>query len=596
MAEGMKARRGIYLFRSLRGYRRDFLPHDAVAGMMLLAIALPGQLATARLAGLPAESGLLAFVAGSIGFAVFGWHRFASVAADSTIAPIFAGTLAVLAGADPARAVSLAALLALLVGIVLVIIGAARAGWIADLLSIPVTVGFLAGIAVQILVGQIPGMLGITAGEGHVAVRFATLIQRLPEANLTTTALGLTVLVATLLGQRRWRLREGSQGGSRGGVRIPGALLGLAAAGLAVWSLKLEHRGVAVLGPLTPPVPRITLGRVGLGDVVALLPVALTVSFVCMMQTAAVTRSFPAPGEPEEEVSRDFGGVGAGNILAALLGTFAVDASPPSTAVVAQAGGRSQAAALIAAAAILAIVVAAGQAFAYVPVAALSAVLVVIACRIFRIREMIAIARSGGPEIFLVAASAFLVIALPIEMGVGLSIVLSLLHSITIIARPASVELVRIPGTTIWWTPAGIEKGEHEPGVLVFAPAAPVNFTNANYIHRRLELLIAAKKPPVQLVVIDASGVDSIDYTGATIMRAAIGTLRKRGIEVALARLGAERARRSAAMTGLLAAIGPTRTFYSAEDAVQALKPGRDRGRQDPSGMANPEKPVGEME
>ncbi|HUC18737.1 MAG TPA: SulP family inorganic anion transporter [Acetobacteraceae bacterium] len=568
MAEAIKTRREI-LFRSLRGYRLGFLPHDAVAGVMLLAIALPGQLATARLAGMPPESGLLAFVAGSIGFAAFGWHRFASVAADSTIAPIFAGTLVVLAGADPARAAALAALLALLVGVILAIVGAARAGWIADLLSIPVTVGFLAGIAVQIVIGQIPGMLGITAGEGHIAVRFAALIRHLPEANPTTTALGLVVLGATLLGQRRW----GSRGGSRAGTRIPGALLGLVVAGLAVWLLRLKHRGVVVLGPLTPPVPQITLGRVGLGDVVELLPVALTVAFVCMMQTAAVTRSFPAPGEPEEEVSRDFGGVGAGNILAALLGAFAVDASPPSTAVVAQAGGRSQVAALIAAALILAIVVAAGRAFAYVPVAALSAVLVVIACRIFRLKEMIAIARSGGPEIFLVAASAFLVVALPIEMGVGLSIVLSLLHSITIIARPACTELARIPGTTIWWAMGGIEKGEHEPGVLVFAPAAPINFTNANYIHHQLQAAIAAKEPPVRLVVIDASGVDSIDYTGATLLRTAIGALRERGIEVALARLSAERARHSAAMTGLLTAIGPAFTFYSAEEAVRTLKP-----------------------
>ncbi len=575
MAEG-----GLRLFHSLRGYRLAALPHDAVAGMMLLAIALPGQLATARLAGMPPESGLLAFVAGAIGFAAFGWHRFASVAADSTIAPIFAGSIAALAGTDPARYAALAALLALLVGAVLAIIGAARAGWIADLLSIPVTVGFLAGIAVQILAGQLPGMLGVPVGPGHVVVRLAALVRHLPEANPVTAVIGVGVLGATLATQIPWRSEAGS--------RIPGALVGLAAAGLAVWAFGLERRGVAVLGPLTAPVPRIALGGVRLDDVVALLPVALTVAFVCMMQTAAVTRSFPAPGE-SEEVSRDFGGVGAGNIVAGLLGAFAVDASPPSTAVVAAAGGRTQMVALVAAVAIVLLATLVGRAFAYVPVAALSAVLVFIAFRIFRLKEMIAIARGGGPEIFLVAASAGLVIALPIEMGVSFSVVLSLLHSIYAVARPDCVELERIPGTTIWWAPGEVEHGEvehgeighgeQEPGILVFAPAAPINFTNVHYIRARLEAAIAAKRAPARLVVIDASGVDTIDYTGAAILRAAIGALRERGIDVALARLGAERAQRSAAVTGLLDTIGQARIFHSAEEAVRALRPRRSAER-----------------
>lgn len=530
---------------------------------MLLAIALPGQLATARLAGMPPESGLLAFVAGAVGFAAFGMHRFASVAADSTIAPIFAGTLAALAGADPARYAALAAVFALLVGLILAIVGACRAGWIADLLSTPVTVGFLAGIAVQILATQLPGMLGVEAGHGHAVVRLLTLIERLPEANLATGAIGVGVLAAALLAERPHG-------------RIPGALIGLVGAGIAVWLFGLQRSGVAVMGRLPPPIPGVALWRLQSGDVVRLLPLALTVSFVCMMQTAAVTRSFPSGSDGEQDVSRDFAGVGAGNIIAALLGAFAVDTSPPSTAVVAASGGRSQMVELIAAVAIVTLAVLAGRAFAYVPAAALSAILVYIAFRIFRLREMIAIARDGGPEILLVVASAGLVIGLPIEMGVGLSVVLSLLHSVYTVARPACVELERIPGTTIWWAPSAIEEGEREPGVLVFAPAAPINFTNANYIHERLLQAIAEREERPRLVVIDASGVDAIDYTGARILQGVIRMLRKEGIEVALARLGAERARRSAAMTGLLATLGQDRIFFSAEEAVRALRPGRE--------------------
>jgi SulP family sulfate permease len=155
-----------WLFASLRGYRVSWLPHDLVAGLMLLAIALPGQLATARLAGMPPVTGIYAFVAGSLAFAAFGANRFMSVAADSTIAPIFAGGLASIVGAGSTSYPELATLLALLVGFVLVGVGLVRAGWLATLLSIPITTGFLAGISVHIIVGELPTLLGVPSAPG----------------------------------------------------------------------------------------------------------------------------------------------------------------------------------------------------------------------------------------------------------------------------------------------------------------------------------------------------------------------------------------------------------------------------------------------
>src|SRR4249920_1958305 len=168
-----------WLFTSLRGYRLEGLPRDLVAGLMLAAIAIPGQLATARLAGMPPETGLYAFAAGSLAFAAFGANRFMSVAADSTIAPIFAGALSSIAAIGTAHYADLATLLAVLVGIVLLAVGLLRAGWLATLLSIPVTTGFLAGISIHIIVGQLPGVLGVAAPEGHVLVRLADVLGRL---------------------------------------------------------------------------------------------------------------------------------------------------------------------------------------------------------------------------------------------------------------------------------------------------------------------------------------------------------------------------------------------------------------------------------
>src|SRR6516164_3857515 len=155
-----------WLFASLRGYRIGWLPRDFIAGMMLAAIAIPGQLATARLAGMPPETGLYAFAAGSLAFAAFGANRFMSVAADSTIAPIFAGGLTSLALTGTPHYAELATLLALMVGALLVVVGLLRAGWLATLLSIPVTTGFLAGISIHIIVGELPTLLGISEEQG----------------------------------------------------------------------------------------------------------------------------------------------------------------------------------------------------------------------------------------------------------------------------------------------------------------------------------------------------------------------------------------------------------------------------------------------
>jgi SulP family sulfate permease len=193
---------------------------------------------------------------------------------------------------------------------------------------------------------------------------------------------------------------------------------------------------------------------------------------------------------------------------------------------------------------------------------------------------MIQIYRRSGPEILLVAASAGLVIALPIETGMLLAIVLSFVHSLYVIARPYSAELARVPGSTVWWPPGRDGLGEHEAGVLVFAPAAPLNFTNTERICRGIKSAIATKQPPVQLLVIEANGIIEIDYTGAQILRRVLTELRATNIVVALARLSDERAQAQAHRTGLIDTIGPDCVFMSVEEAVRRLGPNANLSNQ----------------
>jgi MFS superfamily sulfate permease-like transporter len=553
-----RSRRRI-VFESLRGFTPGWLPSDLIAGTMLAAIAVPEQIATARLAGMPPESGLYAFAAGSIAFALFGANRYLSVGGDSTIAPIFAGAIAAVAAGGMASYPSLVVAAALFTGIALVVAGLLRAGWIADLLSIPVTTGFLAGIALHIIIGQLPLVLGVSDSSGPLLLRLVALIRNVPHANVVTILIGGGVLALTLVAERI-------------SPRIPGALLGLVLAGIAVAALRLQERGVGVLGALPSELPRVGFTFVDVHDALQLVPISLIVALVCMVQTSVVLRSYPSDPSAPEDPSLDFAAVGAGSVVSALLGSFAVDASPPRTAVVASSGGRSQLASIVAVGAVVLLAVFGARLAAYLPLAALGGVLIFIGIRIFRVGDMRRIARIGGDEIWLVVAGALLVVVFPIEIGMVLAIGLSLIHGIYIVARPPSTELVRVPGTTIWWPPDETS-GERVPGVLVFTPAAPVTFTNGYYIVRKLRATVAAAKPPVRLLVIEGAGVIDIDYTGAGLLCAAIQDFQALGIAVAIARLSDERARRAAERTGIFAALGPNRTFDSVYEAVTALDP-----------------------
>src|SRR5262249_18848652 len=259
--------------------------------------------------------------------------------------------------------------------------------------------------------------------------------------------------------------------------------------------------GVAVLGSLPIAPPALTLTLPSWDEITQLLPAALLIGLVCMIQTAAVVRSFPSEPHGNEDVTRDFAGVGAGCILAAFFGAFAVNASPPRTAVVQESGGRSQLSGLFAIAIVAAVVLVASGTFKYVPEAALSGVLIFIATRLFRTEVMRQIFRKSEWEILVVAGSAALVVFLPIETGVALSIVLSLLHSVYVIARPDITELARIPDTTIWWALPKDHPREYEPGVLVVALSAPVYFVNASYLRAKLREAATAREEPFHYLI-----------------------------------------------------------------------------------------------
>jgi sulfate permease, SulP family len=550
------AQRPWVVLRSFAGWRPRDLGADALAGLTLAAIAIPSQMATARLANFTPQIGLLALIAGAIGFAVFGESRRVVVGADSTIAPIFAGALAVLAAAGPTHYATAAATLGLMVGVILICSGALRLGFIADLLSIPVTNGFFIGIAGHILVSQAPSVLGVEPGQGPLAQQALSLIARAQAANPWTLVIGLGVLAIMFVGRRL-------------SPRIPAALIGLCLATLATAALGLEARGVTTLGSLAHVAPHLSLPMISWDEfrIVALLAVLITL--VVMVQTAATTRNFPDSADGPD-INRDFIGVGAANALAGFIGAFPVDASPPSTEIVAEAGGASQVASLLSAALALAVLLFGGQALAHVPSAALAGLLLFIAMRIVQVSVIADVWRRSRAEFLLIVVTALAILALPIEEGVGVGVLLSVLHGMWTTTRAQAVEFERIPGTSIWWPRDQQTKGEFVPGVRVIALQAPLSFLNA-YNFRRVIERFANENKSTRLIVIEANALVEIDYTGAIVLAGLIGQLRGRGVDVAVARLESVRAQQSFARLGLFALIGRDHVFRSVQEAIDAL-------------------------
>jgi SulP family sulfate permease len=544
---------------TLRGYRASWLGADALAGLTLVAVALPAQMATARLAGLPAVAGLDAFVAGSLLYALLGADRHLSVGADSTIAPVLAAGVASVALVGTARYGTVMAVIALLVGALLVVIGLLRLGWISEFLSTPVITGVLAGIAVQIVVRQLPVILGVPGGGTTTIGRGREVADQIGAVNGWSLGVALAVLAVILVAGRIDH-------------RVPGALIALVGSIVAAHALGLGSRhGVALLGPLHGGLPSVRLPSASWSQIRRLTGTVLTVTFVCIAQTAATVRASRAGAPAANDFNRDLIGIGAGSVAAGFLGALAVDASPPNTAIVAASGGRSQVANAAAAVVVLVVVVAVAGPLASLPQATLGATLVFVASKLFRVRELGRILRFDRIEFGLAAATLLAVAVAGIEQGVVLAMLLSLADRTRRSARPQDSVLGRAAGTD-HWIPVDVGAAtEQVPGILVYLVYAPLWYGNADYLRLRVGDLVAAAPGPVRALVLDANGMSDIDYTGMQALRELTAALARRGVSVEIARASnlVHHDLGRGAVKGL---VGADHLFTSVADAVSAVR------------------------
>ena len=546
---------------TLRGYRTSWLGADALAGLSLVAVALPSQMATARLAGVPAVAGLYAFVAGSVLFALFGTNRRLSVGADSTIAPVLAVGVASIAVVGTSRYITTMAFAALLVGGLLIAVGLCRLGWIAEFLSTPVITGVLAGIAVEIVVRQIPVILGLEGGGTSTIGRVRRVLDQVSHTNGWSVGIAVGVLVLIVVGQRIDH-------------RLPGALLGLVLSIVAVDAFGLAtHHGVAILGTLHAGLPHVGLPGASWTELRRLLGPVLTVAFLCIAQTAATVRTSGAAAPTPGNFNRDLAAIGAGSVAAGLIGVLAVDASPPNTAIVAASGARSQLTNVLAAALVVAVLLTLTAPLSKLPEATLGATLVFIATKLFRVGELRKILRFDRLE-FALAFTTLLVVALiGIEQGIVVAIVLSLADRTRRAARPRDTLLGREPGTD-HWIPVDVGRpAEQVAGVLVYLVYAPLWYGNADHIRLRLVQLIDAAAEPVHVVILDANAMSDIDYTGLQALRGLAAELDRRGVAIGVAR-ASHLVHHELKHGALLTELGRDHLFASVDEAVTFLHGG----------------------
>ncbi|HTV32245.1 MAG TPA: SulP family inorganic anion transporter [Methylocella sp.] len=558
---------------SVKRYLADGLPADLAVGLAIAAVALPSQMATAELAGFPPAMGLIAFAAAMTGVSAIGANRFVVACADSTIAPIFASGLAGFAVAGTPAYLALSAFFAVIVGGLLLGCGLFRMGWLADLISRPVTIGFLAAIACHIVISQLPPLLGIEASNGSLPREILAVIRRLPDANPYSLMLGLGVFAVAIVAE--WI-----------SPRIPGALIGNAAAAAAVYQFDLVREGVGVLGPTALEFPRLQFPLIGIDDLVQTAPLAFVTTAIILVQTAATSRAFPPVKGESARINRDFAGMGAANVMAGLFGTFPVDASPPLSGLAAQTGGRSKLAGLTAATLVLGMAAFGTPLLATVPMAGLAGTLLFVATRIILLDEMNTILWRAPGEFVLILVTFTAILLLPVGSGVAIGIVLSLLHGIWSMARPRLLIFERVPGTSIWWPPEHGFRGETLEGVLVLGFQAPLSFLNAYPFQESARQALRQSGVRPELIVLEASSIIEIDFTAAQILIEFIMECQQSRIRFAIARLESVRAAQAFERFGITEAIGESHFFHSVDEAIKAL------GKNPKKTNEFPEKPV----
>jgi len=531
---------------------------DLVAGVTVAAYLVPQVLAYAEVAGLPPVTGLWAAVAAVVGYLLVGSSRQLSMGPESTTAIMTAISIAPLAGGDPVRYATLSAVLALLVGAICVVGWAARLGFLADLLSRPVLVGYLAGIALIMISGQLKNVTGVPVTGDSFFAEITSFVSGLSQAHFPTLVLSVAILGFLF-------------GAALLFPRLPGPLLAVLLAAVATASLSLDERGVQVVGAVPSGVPVPELPLVSLGEVALLLLPALGVTVVAYSDTVLTGRAFASRGGHRLDAGQEMLALGAANLAAGLLRGFPISSSGSRTAIGDAVGARSQLYSLVALLVVLVVLFVGSPVLATFPTAALGALVVFAATRLIEVGELRRFARFRRSELTLALVTMMAVLALGVLNGVLAAIGLSILDLLRKLSRPHDGILGFVPGLAGMHDVDDYPGTDRVPGLVVYRYDAPLCFANADNFRQRALAAVEDAPTPTRWLLLNMEANVELDITAADALRTLCDELDARGVVLTLARVKQDLLddlRRA----DLLDRIGQDRIFPTLPTAVQAFK------------------------
>jgi SulP family sulfate permease len=533
------------------------VPAEIVAGITLAALAIPEVMGYTKIAGMPVVTGLYTILLPLALFAVLGSSRHLVVGADSATAAIMFAALTPLAAAGSPQYVALAGMLALLAGAALLLARILRLGFLANFLSRTVLIGFLSGVGIRVACGQLAGMFGYaSAGRGPAGEVFNWL-KDLGHTSLTTLAVSGAVLLTMVLGPR---LRH----------RMPWALLAVIGATVASAALSLSSHGVSTIGVVPRGLPQLAWPSIPADDYAKLAPAVLSVFVVILAQSAATSRAYAAKFDDEFDENVDLVGLAAANIGAGLSGTFVVNGSPTKTAMVDDAGGRSQLAQLVAAAVVLIVLLALTKPLTYMPEAALAAVVFLIGVRLVDVNGMREVRHRRPVEFAVALATTIIVVFIGVEQGIILAILFAIVAHTRHSYMPYDRLLVRGEGKM--WSSLPLESGaQARPGLLMYRFGSSLYYANASRFADEVRGLLKDAGEPIRWFCLVAETLDDLDYTGSAVLKRVLDGLGKEGITFVACDVP-EPVLRELERDGLLAEIGRENVFGDTDDVIKAYK------------------------
>ena len=487
----------IPLMLSMRGYKRRYFAQDIIAGLVVTAIAVPELMGIATMAGVPVQMGLYSAILAPIIFALFGVSRRLIVGADSATAVLLAGGAGALAAAGSDAYINIVLTIGLTGALILALISFFKLTFLADLISRPVMIGFLAGIGLQLMVTKLPEMLGIHLSGTPLQV-LGGVWPHLAGTN--GMALTLSVLVVGLILIFR-------------SSRVPGALVGLLAAGLVAYIFHASSKGVAMVGALPQGMPGLTLPTVTPEMLVTILPVAFSVAVVILAQSASVIRSNADEHDEKADVQRDTVALSLAGIASSLTSGLAINGSPPRTLAADFAGMRSQLASVVMSALIVMLLLFGGAIFNYLPTAALASIVFMMGYHLIRFRELRYLAQHHKMECAIAVIAALGVLLFGVFNGIIIAFTASLMERLRREYHPTDDVLLKDGKLNEWASERVLGLQDIPDDILVFGFDASLFFENSQYFGQRLRRAIHSTQKPLRAVIIDTSAMDDIDYT-----------------------------------------------------------------------------------